>query len=83
MTVKRGHMEDAMTSPAPPIVAEIPETELFSIPAVAVLFGCSVETVRRLVRAGKLEPTRLSDRSVRIHRDEVERYVRERRAGAA
>jgi len=54
---------------------EIPQADLLSVPVVAVRFGCSVETVRRMIRSGKLTAVKLSDRSVRVSREEVERYA--------
>jgi excisionase family DNA binding protein len=56
--------------------------DLLSVPEVAVALGLSTETVRRMIRSGEIAAVRVSPRSLRVARGEVERHVRERRVGA-
>lgn len=50
--------------------------EFFTYKELAERWKLSEKTISRKVRAGRLKPSRLSDRAVRFRLDEVERYER-------
>lgn len=58
--------------------ASIPQStsapELLSMPEAASALGCSADTVRRLIRQGRLASVRLG-RSVRIPREDLLRLI--------
>lgn len=57
----------------------LPE-RLLSLSDTAKILGCSQKTVRRRVDAGELATIR-DGRMVRVHPDDLNRYIRNRRVG--
>lgn len=55
----------------------------YSPAEVAKLLGVDYRTVLRWIRAGELSATRLGHRTVRVGREDLERFKAERRATAA
>lgn len=57
----------------------LPE-RLLSLNDSAEILGCSVKTIRRRVDAGELATIR-DGRLVRVHPDDLDRYIKSRRYG--
>ncbi|MBE5469566.1 excisionase family DNA-binding protein [Mycobacteroides abscessus] len=53
-----------------PIEIEIDPARLMTMAEVAALWGCSVDTVRRAIKAGKVQPIAVG-RGVRIAREDA------------
>jgi excisionase family DNA binding protein len=53
-------------------IAEIQTRPYISIPEAVVLFGISKDTIRRLIRAGKIPAVNLGERLTRISRTHIE-----------
>ncbi|MDR1182455.1 MAG: helix-turn-helix domain-containing protein, partial [Bacteroidales bacterium] len=53
-------------------IAEIQTRPYISIPEAVVLFGISKDTIRRLIRAGKIPAVNLGERLTRISRAHIE-----------
>lgn len=59
------------------------ERELWTVAQTAEHLGCSEDTVRRLIRAGKIPAVNISARLTRVFPEDVEIYLRSRGAQVA
>lgn len=57
--------------------------ELWTVAQTAEYLGCSEDTVRRLIRAGKIPAVNVSARLTRIFPEDVDVYLRSRGARVA
>ena len=57
--------------------------ELWTVAQAAEVLGCSEDTVRRLIKAGKLASVNVSARLTRIFPEDVEEYLQSRRVKTA
>lgn len=76
------------TQPAGPPPAlknfdDLPDSSHVRAPIVAAVLGCSIGTVWRLAKAGKLKPRRLSARCTCFNVGELRAYMRGEQGGAA
>ena len=62
-------------------MTDLLRNDLLSVKQVAQLLNCSVGTVRNLLKLGKLPCLRfgISDRVVRIHKDDVLSFIDQKR----
>ncbi len=58
---------------------QLPE-KLLSLSDTAEVLGCSLKTIRRRVKAGDLATIR-DGRLVRVHPEDLQRYIQSRRFG--
>lgn len=56
------------------------DRELWTVAQAAEFLGCSEDTVRRLIRAGKIPAVNVSVRLTRVFPQDVEMYLRGRSA---
>jgi excisionase family DNA binding protein len=57
-----------------------PPVRLFTLDEVCTVLGCSLKTLRRRIDDGALAVIR-DGRLVRVHPDDLARYIRQRRFG--
>jgi excisionase family DNA binding protein len=56
-----------------------PVKHLLTIEDAAQILNVSTKTVRRLIKAGDLPFVRIANKSIRIHSNDLEWYIRARR----
>ncbi len=56
-------------------IADSLSQEVYSVPDAAGELGVNPETLRRWIRAGKVEAHLISERKTRIHKDELVRLI--------
>lgn len=79
LTTPGGQVSASRTSGA----EAVEQDRLLTLPEVAKVLGVPVEHARELGRRGALPITRLGQRSVRVRRSSLDRFVREREQRAS